>query len=76
MIVRKGFEWIEKKMRAHNWHQWRFNIADAALFYIEFWADRIGMELPALCDGHYRKMLQRPAVRQVLMEEGYHSVLS
>jgi len=48
-----------------------FSIADAALFYVEFWADKTGMPLPPNCDAHYRKMRERPAVRQVLAEEGY-----
>jgi glutathione S-transferase len=49
----------------------RFSIADAALFYVEFWADKIKLELPPNCLAHYQRMLQRRAVRQVLMEEGY-----
>lgn len=48
-----------------------FSIADAALFYVEFWADKTGMSLPHNCDAHYRRMKERPAVRQVLAEEGY-----
>ena len=48
-----------------------FSIADAALFYVEFWADKIKLELPPNCLAHYQHMLQRPAVRRVLMEEGY-----
>jgi hypothetical protein len=31
--------------------------------------------LPARLQHHYTAMLQRPAVRQVLGEEGYHSTL-
>jgi len=49
----------------------RFSIADAALFYVEFWADKIKLDLPANCLAHYQRMLTRPAVRQVLLEEGY-----
>ena len=45
--------------------------ADAALFYVEFWADKIGMDLPVNCRAHYELMRTRPAVRQVLAEEGY-----
>lgn len=48
-----------------------FSIADAALFYVEFWADKIGMRLPPNCLAHYQRMKTRPAVRQVLAEEGY-----
>jgi len=48
-----------------------FSIADAALFYVEFWADKTGISLPEMCLKHYLLMLQRPVVRRVLMEEGY-----
>jgi glutathione S-transferase len=51
------------------------NPADAALFYVEFWAVRTGLPLPSHCLAHYRRLLQRPAVRQVLLEEGYRSAL-
>ncbi|MEK4032203.1 glutathione S-transferase N-terminal domain-containing protein [Methylocystis sp. IM3] len=50
-----------------------FSIADAALFYVEFWADKTGMALPRNCQTHYERMKTRPAVRQVLAEEGYRS---
>lgn len=49
----------------------RFSIADAALFYVEFWATRSDIPLPPNCLAHYARMLTRPAVRQVLAEEGY-----
>ena len=48
-----------------------FSIADAALFYVEFWADKTGMELPPNCLAHYQRMRARPAVHRVLREEGY-----
>jgi glutathione S-transferase len=48
-----------------------FSIADAALFYVEFWADKIKLELPPNRQAHYQRMLQRPVVRRVLIEEGY-----
>jgi glutathione S-transferase len=41
------------------------------LFYVEFWADKTGMTLPANLTAHYRRMLARPAVHRVLREEGY-----
>ena len=52
-----------------------FTIADAALFYVEFWADRTRIPLPENCRAHYHRLLERPAVRQVLREEGYASVI-
>ena len=48
-----------------------FSVADAALFYVEFWADRSDIPLPERVRAHYNLMLTRPKVRQVLMEEGY-----
>jgi glutathione S-transferase len=46
-------------------------IADAALFYVEFWADKSGVPLPPRCLSHYQRMRARPVVRRVLTEEGY-----
>ena len=49
----------------------RLSVADAALFYVEFWADKIGLPMPDRCQAHYQRMKARPVVRQVLAEEGY-----
>lgn len=46
-------------------------VADAALFYVTFWADRIELPLPARCAAFYRRMREREVVRRVLAEEGY-----
>lgn len=48
-----------------------FSIADAALFYVEFWADKTGLPLPTRCAAHYQQVRARPVVQQVLREEGY-----
>jgi glutathione S-transferase len=48
-----------------------FSIADAALFYVEFWADKTGLTLPARCAAHYHRVRARPVVQRVLREEGY-----
>lgn len=48
-----------------------FGIADAALFYPEFWADKTGLPLPARCAAHYQRARALPVVRRVLAEEGY-----
>ena len=70
-IVDEGFRIVERWLEGRDWVVDGFSIADAALFYVEFWADRTEIPLPPNCEAHYRRMLQRPAVRQVLMEEGY-----
>lgn len=75
-IVERGFALVEKTLeeRAATGDEYvcgAFSIADAALFYVEFWADKIGIPLPPLCKAHYERMRTRRAVSQVLREEGY-----
>ena len=47
-----------------------FSIADAALFYVEFWAGRLGIDLPPNCAAHFARMKARPAVRRAMETEG------
>ena len=70
-IVNQGFAVINEVLVGKDYVVGHFSIADAALFYVEFWADKIKLELPPNCLAHYQRMLQRRAVRQVLLEEGY-----
>ena len=70
-IVEKGFAVINEVLKGKDYVVGNFSIADAALFYVEFWADKIKLTLPPNCQEHYQRMLQRPVVRQVLLEEGY-----
>ena len=70
-IVIKGFAVINEILAGKHYVVDNFSFADAALFYVEFWADKIKLELPPNCLAHYQRILQRPAVRRVLLEEGY-----
>ncbi|WP_139558723.1 glutathione S-transferase family protein [Methylotetracoccus oryzae] len=70
-IVSQGFLIINDALTDGAYAVGEFSIADAALFYIEFWADKLNMELPPRCRLHYQRMLSRPVVRRVLLEEGY-----
>jgi len=74
-IIDKGFAFVNRELAGRQYVVDHFTIADAALFYVEFWASRIGISLPDNCEAHYRHLLTRPSVRQVLAEEGYASVL-
>ncbi|KAB2923326.1 MAG: glutathione S-transferase [Dechloromonas sp.] len=74
-IVEQGFAIVDRQLAGRHHVVDHFTIADAALFYVEFWADRTGIPLPENCAAHYRRLLTRPAVRQVLAEEGYAAVL-
>lgn len=70
-IIDEAFAVINDALASRDYVVGKFSIADAALFYTEFWADRSDIGLPEHCERHYRTMLNRPAVRRVLMEEGY-----
>lgn len=70
-IFEKGLTLLDKQLAGKEYVAGAFSIADAALFYVEFWASaRLKMELPANLKAHYRRMLARPAVQRVLKEEG------
>jgi glutathione S-transferase len=70
-IVAKGYGILDGLLRGQEYVAGRFSIADAALFYVEFWGDKLKLELPDNCRAHYQSMLARPAVQRVLREEGY-----
>lgn len=74
-IIDRGFLLVNDLLVERDFIVERFSIADAALFYVEFWAVRTGIPLPENCSAHYQRLLKRPAVRQVLQEEGYASSL-
>lgn len=48
-----------------------FTIADAALFYVFFWASKTGIAMPPRCQALFDRIRARPVVNQVLREEGY-----
>jgi glutathione S-transferase len=70
-IVAKCFAVMNEALAGKEYVAGNFSIADAALFYVEFWADKIRIDLPENCLAHYQRMLKRPAVQRVLREEGY-----
>ncbi|MCQ8104821.1 glutathione S-transferase N-terminal domain-containing protein [Methylomonas sp. SURF-2] len=70
-IVREAFNIVNCRLSAGGYAVGGFGIADAALFYVEFWADKSNIPLPEHCLAHYRLMCSRPVVKRVLMEEGY-----
>jgi glutathione S-transferase len=71
-IVSQALGILERRMPADGYAVGRqFSIADAALFYNEFWADKLRIALPPRVAAHYQRVRARPVVRQVLAEEGY-----
>ena len=70
-IVARGFAVISAALGGKTYLADAYSVADPVLFYVEFWADKTGIPLPANLAAHYRRMLSRPAVHRVLREEGY-----
>ncbi len=70
-IFEKGLALMDKALAGQDYVVGPFSIADAALFYTEFWAaTRANIALPANCAAHYARMQARPAVARALTQEG------
>ena len=71
-IIEKGYGILAHALGSDDYVGGSFSIADAALFYVEFWgAARMGMTLPAPLDKHFERLTARPAVAAVLKQEGF-----
>jgi glutathione S-transferase len=69
-IATKGFVLLDKALDGKDYVAGQFSIADAAVFYTEFWSKRVGLPLPANCAAHLDRMLARPSVQRVMQQEG------
>ena len=70
-ILEKGLALMDKKLEGKEYVAGKFSIADAALFYVEFWAAaRMKLTLPKNCAAHYERMKNRPAVKRTIEQEG------
>lgn len=70
-LAQKGLALVDRQLEGRAWIAENYSAADPVLFYVVFWADKVGLKLPPNILRHYRAMLARPAVIQVLREEGY-----
>ena len=69
-MVEKGFAVLNAALEGKDYAAGAYSIADSAIFYVEFWAGRVGITLPAHCAAHLERMKARPAVQRVLQQEG------
>jgi glutathione S-transferase len=69
-IAEKGFATIDKALAGKEYAVGKFSIADSAIFYVEFWAKRVSIPLPANCAAHLDRMLARPSVQRTMKAEG------
>jgi glutathione S-transferase len=66
----KGLATLNKALEGKDYIAGTFSIADAAVFYVELWAARANVPLPANCAAHLARMKARPAVAAVMQKEG------
>jgi glutathione S-transferase len=67
----RGLAVLDQALAGKEYVIGAFSVADAALFYVEFWgAARLKLALPANCAAHYARMLARPAVARMMAAEG------
>ncbi len=69
-IVEKGFATLNAALEGKDYAVGTFSVADSAIFYVEFWAGRMGMTLPPNCAAHLERMKARPAVQRTMQQEG------
>ncbi len=70
-IVAAGFQAFDQALADKEYLLGAFSIADAALFFVQFWGvRRLGMTLPSNLAAHFDRILARPAVGRVLQREG------
>ena len=70
-IIAAGMQNLDRSLAGRDYLLGGFSIADAALFFVEFWAaERLGMTLPSNVAAHFARMKTRPAVARVMEREG------
>ena len=69
-LAAKGFGIMDQRLAGKDYVNGAFSIADTALFYVELWAKRMGIDLPPICQAHFDRMMARPAVQRVMKAEG------
>ena len=73
-MFENGLKLMDQTIAGKDYALGQLSIADAALFYVEFWAAaRMQIPLPPNCAAHYQRMTGRPAVQKVLKDEGFAS---
>ena len=70
-IIDKGFALLEGRLAGREWIAGSYSAADAALFYVEFWAvARMKIALPPNIAAHFERMKGHPAVQRMMQQEG------
>ena len=69
-IFETGLQFLDQALGGKDYAVGPFSVADAALFYVEFWRQSGKLPLPTHLAAHFQRMLARPAVQRVMKSEG------
>jgi glutathione S-transferase len=69
-IFQTGLDLLSKALGGKDYAVGPYSVADAVLFYLEFWATNFKVELPANLAQHFARIKARPAAQRVLAKEG------
>jgi glutathione S-transferase len=69
-MFEQGLALLDKALDGKEYVVGQYSIADAALFYVEYWASISNVPLPPNCAAHFARMRARPAVQRTLAQEG------
>lgn len=70
-IVLRGLDILSQTLGSKDWLMGDYSIADASLFFIEYWVkEKVFWAMPDNIEAHYRRLRARPAVERALAREG------
>ncbi|ALM83498.1 glutathione S-transferase family protein [Bordetella sp. N] len=68
-IFTAGLALLEKTLGDKEYFLGEFSIADAAVFNLEWWANRRSIAIPGRLKAHFDRMMARPSVQRMLAAE-------
>jgi glutathione S-transferase len=69
-MAHRGLQLFDKQLEGKSWLVGDYSIADCALFFFEFWSERVKWQMPSNVAKHFARMKERPAVQKMLTMQG------
>jgi glutathione S-transferase len=69
-MAQKGLKLIDEQLLGKHWLIDDYSIADCALFFFEYWSQRVGWQMPSNVAAHFSRMKERRAVKTMLTMQG------
>jgi glutathione S-transferase len=69
-MAERGLELVDVQLEGKSWLVGEYSIADCALFFFEYWSERVKWQMPPNVAEHFARMRARPAVKRMLALQG------